>query len=81
MRKTKRLKKRKAGKRFRKLHAFRKVGRKFRGLVRKCENCGKRRQELFKVYSFTKSGQKKKHYFCKTCYSKMITKKEREEFS
>lgn len=80
MKKEKRLRKRKVGKKFRRIHTLKKVGRRFRGLVRKCEKCGKRGQELFKVYSFTKSGEKKKHYYCRRCYSKMVERKEREEF-
>lgn len=57
---------------------FRRIGRRFRGIIRKCDSCGKRGQELFKMYSFGKNGSTKKRYMCKKCYSKIFIRKERE---
>jgi hypothetical protein len=48
-----------------------KLGRKIRGLVKTCENCGKKRQELFKVYTF-KNDVEAAHFYCRQCYSKLM---------
>jgi len=48
-----------------------KFGRKIRGLVRTCENCDKKGQELFKVYTF-KNDIEASHFYCRQCYSKLI---------
>lgn len=58
---------------------FRKIGRKLRGLMKECENCGARRAELFKVYSF--HGEKEEaHFYCRQCYSRFMSGKKFEEF-
>jgi hypothetical protein len=48
-----------------------KLGRKIRGFVKTCENCGKKRQELFKIYTF-KNDVERAHFYCRQCYSKLI---------
>ena len=50
---------------------IKKLGRKIRGLVKTCENCGKKRQELFKIYTF-KSELETAHFYCRQCYSKLM---------
>jgi len=61
----------------RKFHFFsrkikvRKLGRKIRGLVKTCENCGKKYQELFKVYTF-KNDVENAHFYCRQCYSRLM---------
>jgi len=55
------------------------LGRKLRGLVKECENCGAKRAELFKVYSFH-SDKDEAHYYCRQCYSKFMTGKKFDEF-
>jgi len=54
-------------------------GRKLRGLMKECQNCGVKRAELFKVYSF-KGGSEIAHYYCRQCYSKLMSGKRLEEF-
>jgi len=56
-----------------------KFGRKIRGYLKECENCGAKRSELFKIYSF-KSDKEEAHYYCRQCYSKFITGKKFDEF-
>lgn len=51
---------------------IRKFGRKIRGFVKTCENCGKKRQELFKVYTF-QNEKEMAHFYCRQCYSKLMT--------
>jgi len=51
--------------------SIRKIGRKIRGLIHSCENCGVKREELFKMYTF-KNGKDEKHYYCRRCYSKVF---------
>jgi hypothetical protein len=58
---------------------IRKIGRTLRGLIRECENCGAKRQEIFKIYTF-KNGEKKANFYCRKCYSKLISGKKLEEF-
>jgi hypothetical protein len=58
---------------------IRKIGRKLRGLLKECENCGAKRQEIFKMYTF-KEGKEKAHFYCRKCYSKLISGRKLEEF-
>ena len=58
---------------------IRTFGRKLRGLLKECENCGTKRAELFKVYSF-KGEKEEAHFYCRQCYSKFISGKKFEEF-
>jgi hypothetical protein len=58
---------------------IRKIGRKLRGLIKECENCGAKRQEIFKMYSF-KGGKEKVHFYCRKCYAKLISGRKLEEF-
>jgi len=48
-----------------------KLGRKIRGLVKTCESCGKKYQELFKVYTF-KDDVEYAHFYCRQCYTKLM---------
>lgn len=56
-----------------------KFRRQIRGLIRECENCGAKRTELFKVYSF-RGDNDDAHYYCRQCYSKFMTGKKFDEF-
>lgn len=58
---------------------IRKIGRKIRGLIKECENCGAKRQEIFKMYTF-KAGKEDVHFYCRQCYAKLISGKKLEEF-
>jgi len=59
---------------------IRKIGRRIRGLVKKCKDCGELRQELFKLYTFKPDGEEKKDYYCRKCYKKLIAGKRIEVF-
>jgi len=50
------------------------IGRKVRGLVYKCERCGKRGQELFKIHSYSESGNEKVKLYCRKCYTQILRK-------
>ena len=50
---------------------IKKFGRKIRGFVKTCEHCGKKRQELFKIYTF-RNNTENAHFYCRQCYSKLI---------
>lgn len=54
---------------------IKKLGRKIRGFVKTCENCGKKRQELFKIYTF-KNNIEDAHFYCRQCYSKLMQGKQ-----
>jgi len=56
---------------------IKKLGRKIRGFVRTCENCDKKKQELFKIYTF-KNNTETAHFFCRQCYSKLMQGKRME---
>jgi len=56
-----------------------KIGRKIRGLLKECQNCGAKRSELFKVYSF-KGEQEEARFYCRQCYSRLMSGKKLEEF-
>ena len=56
---------------FQSLMKIKKLGRKIRGFVKICENCGKKRQELFKIYTF-KNNVEDAHFYCRQCYSKLM---------
>lgn len=58
---------------------IKKIGRKIRGLLKECENCGAKRQELFKIYSF-KNDKEVEHFYCRQCYSKIISGRKLEQF-
>jgi late competence protein required for DNA uptake (superfamily II DNA/RNA helicase) len=51
--------------------SIRRIGRKIRGLIHSCERCGVKREELFKMYTFT-GGKEERHYYCRRCYNKMF---------
>ena len=54
-------------------------GRKLRGLLKECDNCGTKRAELFKIYSFRKENEEA-HFYCRQCYSRFMTGKKFDEF-
>jgi ribosomal protein L37E len=49
-----------------------KLGRKVRGLVRRCERCGKRGQELFKIHTYPGPENEKVKFYCRRCYTKTL---------
>jgi len=58
---------------------IRKIWRKIRGFIRECDNCGAKRQELFRLYTFPKPDVEQVKFYCRQCYVKMI-KRPRHEF-
>ncbi|HLC39319.1 MAG TPA: hypothetical protein VJJ76_00360 [archaeon] len=58
---------------------IRKFARKLRGFLKECENCGAKRAELFKVYSFTKENEDA-HFYCRQCYSRLMAGKKFQDF-
>ena len=51
-----------------------KIGRKIKGLIKACDNCGAKHKELFKMYTFSKSDQEKVKNYCRQCYVRMLRK-------
>jgi hypothetical protein len=59
---------------------IRKIGRKFRGILIPCSNCGKRGLEVYKVYvPNPKTNELKREYYCKKCYMKVFWRREIRE--
>jgi len=55
---------------------IKRIGRRVRGLIRRCERCGKRGQELFKIHSYSGSGNEKIRLYCRKCYTRTLRKPE-----
>jgi len=58
---------------------IRTLGRKLLGLLKECENCGAKRAELFKIYSFNKENEDA-HFYCRQCYSRLMSGKKFQDF-
>jgi hypothetical protein len=52
---------------------IRKIGRHIRGLLKPCDKCGAKMQEVFKIHRFS-GGNEETNFFCRKCYSRMLRK-------
>jgi len=50
------------------------IVRRIRGLIRSCDSCGAKMQEVFKIHQFSASGSDKTSYYCRRCYVKILRK-------
>jgi len=48
------------------------IGRRIRGLIRSCDSCGAKMQEVFKIHQFSASGSDKTSYYCRRCYVRIL---------